>query len=80
MTKKKINYIRIGVLSALAFLIIVVLVEFLFALSSKESLEVITAKMSSTNFIIKKAIIAIFYGFLMVFIVKRKAKKSQRKH
>ena len=78
MTKKKINYTKIGIVSAFAFLAIVVLVEFLFSLSSKESLEAITNEMLSTKFIISKLVVAIFYGFFMVFIVKRKSKKLRQ--
>ena len=77
--QKKINYTRVGIIAAISFLVIVILVEFLFSLSTKESTQNIISEMLTTKYIISKLLVAIVYGFLMVYLVKRKQKKLLKK-
>ena len=79
MKNRKMSYTKIGVLAAIIFLIIIVLFEFLFALSSKNSLKEITSSMLTVKYIATKGLFAILYGIFMVFLFKRKEKKIARK-
>ncbi len=75
MSQKKPNYIKIGIFAALAFFFIICFATFLFLLNSSESTKVVLDKILSANFIIPRIIMATIYGFFLVYILKKKAKK-----
>jgi hypothetical protein len=79
MRKKKLNYVKTGFVFAIAFVLVYILIEFLFRLNSKESLQEITKDMMSLKFIGKKLILAIIYGAFMTFFMKRKSEKMKRR-
>ncbi len=79
MSQKKPNYIKIGIFAALAFLLIISFATFLFSLNSGESTEIILGKIVSANFMIPRIIMASVYGFFLVYMLKKKAKKLNRK-
>ncbi len=73
------SYTKLGIVSAIIFLIIIVLFNFLLALVSKDSLAIIIDNMLSAKYILTRLIFAVFYGFFMVFLFKRKEKKLFKK-
>ena len=72
MTRHKMSYTKLGIISALIFLIIIIIFDFLIALTSKEAIESIIANIFTTKYLLKKIIFAVFYGVFMVFLIKRK--------
>lgn len=79
MNSKKMSYTKLGIVSAIIFIVIVVLIEFLLSLNSKDSITEITNYMTTPKYILSKLIVGTVYGFLMVFLFKRKEKKIQKK-
>jgi hypothetical protein len=77
MQNKKINYIKFGIITAIIFIIVVALIEFLFALNS-QTVEEITSNMLTPKYIISKLIVGAIYGSIMVFWMKRKNKKISK--
>lgn len=77
MTQKKVNYLKTGFIFAIAFVLVYTLIEFLFRLNSKETMQEITKDMISFKFIGKKLILALIYGVFMTFFMKRKASKMK---
>ncbi len=65
------------IVSTILFLIIVVLIDFLIALS-KFSLEDVLSNMLTVKYAMRKLIVAIFYGLIIGFIYKRKQKKASK--
>ncbi len=79
MSQKKVNYVKTGFIFAVAFVLVYTLIEFLFRLNTKATMQEITTDMMSIKFIGKKLILALIYGVFMTFFMKRKAKKMRRK-
>jgi len=72
---KKLSFIKYALLSAFIFLVVVFLMEFLYSLTGKDSVDTIIKSMTSFNYLIRKIIPALVYGFIMAYFLKRKAKK-----
>lgn len=79
MSKKKVNYAKTGFVFGIAFVLVYTLIEFLFRLNTKATMQEITTDMMSLRFIGKKLILAIIYGVFMTFFMKRKAEKMRKK-
>lgn len=77
MTQKKINYVKTGFVFAIAFVLVYTLIEFLFRLNTKETMQEITKDMVSFRFVGKKLMLGIIYGVFMTFFMKRKASKMK---
>lgn len=79
MRKKfeKLSFIRMIIVASILFLIIVVIIDFLIALT-KFSLEDVLANMSTLTYIYRKLIVAFVYGLIIAFIYKRRQKKTAK--
>lgn len=74
---EKLPLAKMIIVSAILFLIIVIFIDFLIALT-KYSLDDVLLNMSSTTYIIRKLAVAIVYGVIIGFIYKRKQKKAAK--
>jgi len=74
MKVDKISFVKLAVLSAILFLIIVFFIEFLYALYNKETLDTIIANMTTKNYLLRKVVGAVVYGSIMAYFMKKKAK------
>jgi len=79
MTNRKISYTKLGIMSAIIFLVIIILMNFLMSLTSKNAVDVIIDNMLTPKFLGSRIIMAIFYGLFMVYLFKRKEKKFLKK-
>ena len=74
MKVKGLSFIKLVFLSAFIFLIIVLLIELLYALTGKESIAQIIANISNIKYLIKKGVSSLLYGIIMALFLKKKAK------
>jgi hypothetical protein len=76
--KKKFSFIKTFVFTAVAFIIVLTLIEALFSLFSKAGFNGFLQNFSYPfviKYVVAKLIGAIIYGLFMAFILKNKAKK-----
>ncbi len=76
---KEFSFVKMVVVSAGLFFMIVIMIELFLSLIRSETLSEIVTKISSPNFILTKIIGAVIYGVIVAFFYKRKAKKIQEK-
>ena len=72
---KNPSFIKYFILSSLAFFIIVLLIEFLYSLATKETTEQIIQNMTKTRYLTTKIISALIYGVIMALFIQQKAKR-----
>jgi len=81
-TKKQFSFLKTFVFTAVAFIVVLTLIEALFSLFSKTGFEGFLNNFSYP-FIIKYAVAkligAVIYGLFMAFILKRRAQKMAGK-
>lgn len=78
MNAKNMSFFKLVLLSAIVFLAIVLLIEFLYSLTSKESVSQIVDNMTTTNYMIRKVVSSLVYGIIITFFMKKKAKSLER--
>ncbi len=76
---KEFSFVKMVVVSAALFFMIVIIIELFLSLIRSETVSEITTKILSPNFILTKIIGAVVYGIIIAFFYKRKAKKVQEK-
>ncbi|MEN8124900.1 MAG: hypothetical protein ABFR32_07175 [Bacteroidota bacterium] len=76
---KEFSFVKMAVVSAILFFMIVMIIELFLSLFRSETLSEITTKILSENYLISKALGSIAYGLIIAFFYKRKAKKAQKK-
>lgn len=74
---EKLSLPKMIIVSAILFLIIVVLIDFIMAIS-KFSFEDVMSNMLTIKYAMRKLIVAIVYGLIIGFIYKRKQKKASK--
>ena len=72
---KNFSFVKTVIITSLAFLIIVILIEFLYGLI-KYSFDDAILNLSNTKYLIRKFVAAIIYGLIMTLYFKRKKKKA----
>jgi hypothetical protein len=72
---KNFSFVKTAIIVSLAFLIIVILIEFLYGLF-KYSFDDAMLNLSNTKYLIRKFVAAIIYGLIMTLYFKRKKKKA----
>ncbi|MEE9349256.1 MAG: hypothetical protein V3U80_04355 [Flavobacteriaceae bacterium] len=75
MINKKHSFIKYTLLTAVTFLVIIVLIEFLYMLGTKDSMDVVIDYMNTKNYVIKKVVGALVYGVIMAYFLKKKGEK-----
>jgi len=78
MNAKNMSFVKLVFLSAIVFLIIVLLIEFLYSLTSKTPVSQIIKNMTTTNYMIKKVVSSLIYGIIITFFMKKKTKSLER--
>lgn len=78
MKAKNMSFVKLVLLSAFVFLVIVLLIEFLYSLSSKEPVNQIIDSMTTTSYMIRKGVSSLVYGIIITFFMKKKAKSLER--
>ncbi len=76
---KEFSFVKMVVVSAVLFFMIVIIIELFLSLIRSEPLSEILTKITSPDFILTKVVAAAIYGIIIAFIYKRKAKKAQKK-
>lgn len=74
MKINKFSFIKLVLYTASIFLIIVLIIEFLYSLTTKETVTEIFNNMKTPIYIIKKIVSSLIYGIIMAYFMKRKAK------
>lgn len=79
MKVNKMSFIKLALFSALIFLVIVLIIEILYSLTGKNSIDQIITTMTQTNYMIKKGVSALIYGTIMAYFMKKKANSIKNK-
>lgn len=74
---EKLSLPKMIIVSTILFLIIVVAIDFIIALS-KFSLEDVLSNMLTVKYAIRKLVVAVVYGLIIGFIYNRKQKKASK--
>ena len=72
---KDLAFLQTFLVTALIFLVIVLLIEFLYGLT-KVSFNEAIAGLTNTKYLLRKVVGAIIYALIMTFYFKRKRKKT----
>lgn len=72
---KDFSFLQTFLVTALIFLVIVVLIEFLYGLT-KVSFEEALAGLTDPKYLIRKLVGSVIYALIMTFYFKRKRKKA----
>lgn len=75
---KEFPFVKMAVVSAILFFMIVIIIEIFLSLIRSETLSEITTKMFSQNFLFSKILGAVIYGLIIAFFYKRKAKRINK--
>lgn len=72
---KDLSFLQTFIVTAIIFLVIVLLIEFLFGLTKVSFNEAISG-LTNPKYLIRKLIGAVIYALIMTFYFKRKRKKT----
>jgi uncharacterized membrane protein len=78
MKINKYSFLKLVLFTASIFLVIVLIIEFLYSLTTKETVTEITNNMKTPMYIIKKIVSSLIYGIIMAYFMKRKAKEVKK--
>jgi len=74
MKINKYSFLKLVFFTASIFLVIVLIIEFLYSLTTKETVTEIINNMKTPMYIIKKIVSSLIYGVIMAYFMKRRAK------